>query len=238
MTDMQANLPLLIVQSSILNLVINFSRHLDQWNKMPYRLYLCLAHSITSPPMSMQHIHQHDQQWYDPLHIIMWSYWFINLEFSCSSLLCRPIGAKSCSSFTITRGPSLRSLRLALHTCNRSIEPSLDLLHLDHMTQCHVSCAMSSFINTCISIATSPSHLYHRGICCLHTCTCGLISCVSHINTISPPKVVTQLPKPNKDLLIWELEKSAWLVWSWPSAGQTARPTDNVIWLWLKIAIG
>jgi hypothetical protein len=30
--------------------------------------------------------------------------------------------------------------------------------------------------------------------------TCELISCVSHINTISPPKVVTQLPKPNKDL--------------------------------------
>jgi hypothetical protein len=32
------------------------------------------------------------------------------------------------------------------------------------------------------------------------TITCGLISCVSHINTISPPKVVTKLPKPNKDL--------------------------------------
>jgi hypothetical protein len=29
-----------------------------------------------------------------------------------------------------------------------------------------------------------------------------LITCVSHINTISPPKVVTQLPKPNKDLSI------------------------------------
>jgi hypothetical protein len=33
------------------------------------------------------------------------------------------------------------------------------------------------------------------------TITYGLIPCVSHINTISPPKVVTQLPKPNKDLL-------------------------------------
>jgi hypothetical protein len=32
------------------------------------------------------------------------------------------------------------------------------------------------------------------------TITCGLIPCVSHINTISPPKVVTQLPKPSKDL--------------------------------------
>jgi hypothetical protein len=35
-----------------------------------------------------------------------------------------------------------------------------------------------------------------------NTIICGLIPCVSHINTISPPKVVTQLPKPNKDLSI------------------------------------
>jgi hypothetical protein len=32
------------------------------------------------------------------------------------------------------------------------------------------------------------------------TITSALIPCVSHINTISPPKVVTQLTKPNKDL--------------------------------------
>jgi hypothetical protein len=38
--------------------------------------------------------------------------------------------------------------------------------------------------------------------CIAHTCTYALITCVSHINTISPPKVVTQLPKPNKDLSI------------------------------------
>jgi hypothetical protein len=73
---------------------------------------------------------------------------------------------------------------------------------LDHMTQCHVSCAVSSFINTYVSIATSPSHLYRHGICCLHTCTYRLISYVSHINTIHPPKVITQLPKPNKDISI------------------------------------
>jgi hypothetical protein len=84
----------------------------------------------------------------------------------------------------------------------RRAKSCLDLLHLDHMTQCHVSCAMSTFIITCVSFLTSLSHLYHHGICCLHTCTCGLISCVSDINTISPPKVVTQLPKPNKDLSI------------------------------------
>ena len=100
------------------------------------------------------------------------------------------------------RGPSLQSLRLALHACNRSFtpKPCLDLLHLDHMTQCHVSCAMSSFIITCVSFATFLSHFHLHGICCSHTCTCGLITCVSHINTISPPRVVTQLPKPHKDL--------------------------------------
>jgi hypothetical protein len=100
----------------------------------------------------------------------------------------------------------IRSLASKPPTCPSHLQPvrraksCLDLLHLDHMTQCHVSCAMSSFINTCVSFATSPSHLYRHGICCLHTCTCGLISYVSHINTISPPKVVTQLSKPNKDL--------------------------------------
>ena len=93
-------------------------------------------------------------------------------------------------------------------TCPSLLQPvrraksCLDLLHLDHMTQCHVSCAMSSFIITCVSLATSSSHFHLHGICCSHTCTCGLIIYVSHINTISPPRVVTQLPKPNKDFSI------------------------------------
>jgi len=58
---------------------------------------------------------------------------------------------------------------------------------------------MSSFIITFVSFATSPSHLHLHGICCSHTCTCELITCVFHINTISPPRVVPQLQKPNKD---------------------------------------
>ena len=111
-------------------------------------------------------------------------------------------------------------ISLALHRCfiplapsNHSTCPShlqpvhrakscLDRLHLDHMTQCHVSCAMSSFIITCMSFATSPSHFNLHGICCSYTCTYEIITYVSHINTISPPRVVTQLPKPHKDLLI------------------------------------
>jgi hypothetical protein len=60
---------------------------------------------------------------------------------------------------------------------------------------------MSSFIITCVRFATSPSHFHLHGKYFSHTCICGLITCVSHSNTISPPNVVTQLPKLNKDLL-------------------------------------
>ena len=168
---------------------------------MPYRLYLCLAHSILSPPSLMQHMHQPYHKWYHPLHIIIWSYWFIDLDFTCFSPLPSSIGVKSCLSFTATW-----SIAPKPPTCPSRLQPvhqaklCLDLLHLDHMTQCHVSFVMSSFIITCVSFATSPSYFHLHGICCSHTCTCGLITCVSHINTISPPRVVTQLSKPNKDL--------------------------------------
>jgi hypothetical protein len=71
-------------------------------------------------------------------------------------------------------------------TCPSRLQPvrransCLDLLHLVHMTPCHVSYAMSAFIITCVSLAPSSSHLHRHGICCSHTCTCGLITCVSH----------------------------------------------------------
>jgi hypothetical protein len=104
------------------------------------------------------------------------------------------IGSSILASLALHRcfGPSAPSHR---STCPSHLEPvsraesCLDLFHLDHMTQCHVSCAMSSFIITCVSLATSPSYLHRHGIYCSHTCICGLITCVSHINTISPPKL-------------------------------------------------
>ena len=104
---------------------------------------------------------------------------------------CLRPSAPSLAQASPPRGPSLQSLQLALHACNRSIEPShvLIFLHLDHMTQCHVSFAMSSFIITCVSFATSPSYFHLHGICCSHICTYGLITCISHINTISPPRL-------------------------------------------------
>jgi hypothetical protein len=124
--------------------------------------------------------------------------------------LCDHVGSSILTSLALHRcfGPSAPSHH---STCPSHIQPvrramlCLDLLHLNYMTQCHVSCVMSSFIITCVSFATPPSHLHRHDICCSHICTYGLITCVSHINTISPPKVVTQLPKPNKDLSIASL---------------------------------
>jgi hypothetical protein len=75
---------------------------------------------------------------------------------------------------------SLQSLRLALHTCNRSIKPSLILI-------------FATLVNNSMSCLICNELLHD-------TITYGLIPYVSHINTISPPKVITQLPKPNKDL--------------------------------------
>jgi hypothetical protein len=91
------------------------------------------------------------------------------------------IGVKSCSSFTTTWSIALRP-----PTCPSCLQPvrqaksCLDLLHLSHMTQCHVSYAMSSFI-TCVSIATNPSHLLCHGMSYSHKCTYELITYVSHI---------------------------------------------------------
>jgi hypothetical protein len=135
------------------------------------RLYLCLVHSIPSPPILM---HMHQPITNDMIHFI-------------SS--CDRIGSLILTSLALYRcfGPSVPSHR---STCPSHLQPvcwaksCLDLIHLDHMTQCHVSCVMSSFI-TCVSLTTSSIHLHRHGIYCSHTCTCGLITYVSHINTIS-----------------------------------------------------
>jgi hypothetical protein len=101
--------------------------------------------------------------------------------YQCQVLLKLHHYTRSLASKPLTCPSHLQSVHQA-RSC-------LDLLHLDHMTQCLVSYAMSSSIITCASFSTSPSHFHHHGICCSHTCTCGLITYVSHINTISPPKL-------------------------------------------------
>jgi hypothetical protein len=149
---------------------------------MSYRLYICLAHSISSPPVLMQHMHQPYHKWYDPLHIITWPCWFIDLHPTCFSLLPSSISVKSCSSFTATW-----SIAPKPPTCPSLLQPHqakscLDLLHLSHMTPYYISYEMSSFI-TCVSLATYPSHFTSMAYVAHTRCTCGLITCVSHSKT-------------------------------------------------------
>ena len=127
MADMQTSLPLLIVRPSILNPVINFSIHLwpVKW-KCP-RLYLCLAHSIPSPPMLMQHMHQPLTN--DMIHFIS------SRDLVGSSILtslafhhCLRPSTPNLAQASPPRGLSLQSLQFALHACNRSIKPSLVLI--------------------------------------------------------------------------------------------------------------
>jgi hypothetical protein len=104
-----------------------------------------------------------------------------SLALTCFSPLPSSIDVKSCSSFTATQSVAPKSL-----TCPSRLQPvhqaksCFDLLHLSHVTQCHVLYAMSSFI-TCVSLSTNPGHLHCHGMSCSHKCTCGLITCVSHI---------------------------------------------------------
>ena len=87
-------------------------------------------------------------EWYDPLHIIMWPYWFIDLNLTCSSPLPWSIGAKSLLKlprhmrFVASNPPTCPSHLQPVHrrkALSRSSPSS-------HMTPCHVSYAMSSFI--------------------------------------------------------------------------------------------
>ena len=134
------------------------------------RLYLCLAHSIPSPPMLVQHMHQSITN--DMIH-------FISSRDRIGSSILTSLALHRCL------GPSTLSHH---STCPSHLQPvheaksCLDLLHLSHMTQCHVSYAMSFFI-TCVSLATNPSHLHCHGMSCSHKCIYGLITRISHSNT-------------------------------------------------------
>jgi hypothetical protein len=169
------------------------------------RLYLCFMHSIPSPPSNVYSTHA--PTWSTMIWSTLYNHVIILVHQSWLHLLFIVVSFHQ-RQVLLKLHRHTWSLALKPPTCPSHLQPvhrarsCLDLLHLDHMTQCHVSCALSSFISTCVSFATTRSHLHCHGICCLHTCTYGLITYVSHINTISPPKVVTQLPKPNKDLSI------------------------------------
>jgi hypothetical protein len=183
MTDMQTSLPLLIVRPSILNSVMHFSTQpLTGEMKCPRIIpFPCPFHSNSSDVDATHAPTNHQIIWstsYYHVTVLVHRSW-PHLLFTVASVHRRQVLVK------LHR--HMRSLASKPLTCPSHLQPvhrvksCLDLLHLDHMTPCHVSYAMSSFIITCASFATSPSHFHLHGICCSHTCTCGLITCVSHI---------------------------------------------------------
>jgi hypothetical protein len=167
MTDMQTSLPFLIVWSSILNLVINFSIRLwpVKWNalgytfalRIPFHLLQCRCNTCTNQSPN------------DMIHFIS-SCDCIDLDFTSSSPLPQSIGTKSSLNlpFTLANSPSSQVLYWSSPPWSHDSMSCLicnELLH--HMCEpCNIS---KSF------------HLY--GMYCSHTCTCGLITCVSHSNT-------------------------------------------------------
>jgi hypothetical protein len=152
MTDMQTSLPLLIVRTSILNLVMHFSTQpLTSEINCPIRLYLCLAHFIQFPPMLMLHKHQQPSQ-------MIWSTSYRHETFGSSILtslalhhFLDPSVLSLCSSF-----PAMQFIASKPPTCPvHQAKPRLNLLHL--VTWCQVSYAMSSFI-TCVPMDSFPKH--------------------------------------------------------------------------------
>ena len=127
------------------------------------RLYLCLAHSIPSPLMLMQHMHQQPSQ-NDMIHCIS-SRNLIGSSILTSLALHQcfsPSAPSLCSSFPATRFITSNPL-----TCPSRLQPvhqakpHLDLLHLSHNDS--MSCLICN-------------ELLH------YIFACGLISCVSHIS--------------------------------------------------------
>ena len=187
---MQTSLPLLIVRPFILNSVINFSTHLwpVKWNALGYTFALHIPFYLLHHWCSTCT----NQSPNDMIHFIS-SHNLIGSSILTSLALhrCLRPSVPNLAQASPPRGPSLQSLQLALHACNWSIKPSHVLIFSTLITWLNVMSHvhLCSFIITCVSFTTSLSHFHLHGICCSHTCTCGLITCVSHINTISPPKL-------------------------------------------------
>ena len=123
MTNMQTSLPLLIVRPSILNPVINFSTHLwsVKWNvlgytfalRIPFHLLQCRCKICTNMINN------------DMIHFIS-SCDLVGLSILISHAFHRCLHP-SVSSLDQASPPHdllLQSLQLALHTCNRSINPN------------------------------------------------------------------------------------------------------------------
>ena len=157
MTDMQTSLTLLIVRPSILNPVMHFSTQpLTGEMKCPtshtfaLRILFHLPNiDATQAPNSIKSFDHHHEstlgliflKWYDPLHIITWPLWSIDLDLAS---VHRYQVLLKLHRHTVPRFKAL--------TCPSPLQPihqaksCLDLLYFGHMTQCHVSYEMSSSI--------------------------------------------------------------------------------------------
>jgi len=98
---------------------------------LPYVFYFISSNADATQALSII------TKWYDPLHIIMWPYWFIDLDLTCSSPLLRSIGAKSSLKPPATRSNASKPLTCPSHLQPvHQAKPHLDLLHL--VTWLHV----------------------------------------------------------------------------------------------------
>jgi hypothetical protein len=148
MTDMQTSLPLLIVRSSILNPVINFSTHLwpVKWKCHVVIPLPCVFYSNSSDIDATHASTNHQMLWSTSYHHVT-----ILVHRSWPHLLFTVVSVHRCQVL-----PKLyrhtRSLVLKHLTCPSHLQPvhrakpHVDLLHLGHMTPYHVSYAISSFM--------------------------------------------------------------------------------------------
>jgi hypothetical protein len=148
MTDIQISLPLLIVRPSILNPVINFSTHLwpVKW-KCPIVIHLPCTFYFNSSNVDATHAPtNHQMIWSTSYHhvtVLVHRSW-PHLLFTVVSVHRHQVLPK------LHR--HTRSLALKPPTCPSHLQPvhrakpHLDLLHIGHMTPCHVSYAISFFI--------------------------------------------------------------------------------------------
>ena len=140
MTDMQTSLPLLIVLSSILNPVINFSIHLwpVKWNALGYTFSLRIPFHLQCWCNKCTNLINNDM-----IHSIS-SHDHIGSLILTSLALhhCFGPSTPSLAQASPLRSPSLQSLWLVVHACNRSIKPSLVLIFSNLVTWLHVMSQM------------------------------------------------------------------------------------------------
>jgi hypothetical protein len=141
------------------------------------------AHSIPSPSMLMQYMHQPITRWYDPFHI---SRDFIGSLILTSLALHHCVGPSASSLAQASPSHAVPRFKVSDLPFTLATGPSSQVMSWSSPPWSHesMSCLMCNKLNhhhmckLCnISKPFSPS--WHMLL--THTCTCRLITCVSHI---------------------------------------------------------